>query len=103
MTDLVRLVSVDFGVPLAVKVAAVAVSLLPVTKIREFVRGVNMVCGDSFAIEAAMVKYIIVLSVQSMNASGIEVRHVQSVRMAFGERNVCRCVLPVVKGKDVIK
>lgn len=73
MTDLVRLVSVDFGVPLAVKVAAVAVNLLPVTKIREFVRGVNMVCGDSFVIKVAMVKYIIVLSVQSMNVSEIKV------------------------------
>ena len=73
MTDLVRLVSVDFGVPLVVKVAAVAVNLLPVTKKRGFVRGVNMVCGDSFVIKAAMVKYIIVLSVQSMNVSEIKV------------------------------
>lgn len=73
MTDLARLVSVDFGVPLAVKVAAVAVSLLPVTKKREFVRGVNMVYGDSFVTKAAMVKYIIVLSVQSMNVSEIKV------------------------------
>lgn len=73
MTDLARLVSVDFGAPLAVKLAAMDVKLLPVTKKREFVRSVNMVYGDTFAIKVATMKYILVLSVQNINASEIEV------------------------------
>lgn len=73
MTGLARLVSADFGVPLAVTLAAVAVKLLPVTKKREFVRNVNMVYGDTFAIKVATRKFIIVLSVPNMNVSEIEV------------------------------